>query len=148
MVQLGEGVMHTITPEQMRENMQRYKEQLRTQREIEDARHALYLQRARLADANVQAIKKQAESLPDGTGMLGCGHPATIASGKIRFAQSCFCDPIAIVETPDLSGRIAKCWGCRHRPIAIAPSALNLPFFRYNANSSHDEYSCLCWGVE
>ena len=76
---------------------------------------------------------------------MRCGHRAnaTDSSGK-ECCAICYGSPegVEISETPDLTGRIAKCTYCGSEE----KSSIGLPFFCYAPRLPKDEYYCGCRG--
>jgi hypothetical protein len=47
-----------------------------------------------------------------------------------------------VAETPDLTGRTAKCHYCNY----TSPSSLSLPFFAFHPERGSDDFYCGCRG--
>lgn len=91
--------------------------------------------------------------------MMKCGHAANCVMTRrdgieydppLDACVICGCTDIA--ETPDLTGRQAKCFyrhmrgGQPHPVTAIVPSSPDLALFEHKPNSEFDKYYCGCWG--
>ncbi len=74
--------------------------------------------------------------------MMACGHVQNSTQDGKPFC--CICIETEISETPDLSGRIARCPDCGNEEI----SGMNLPFFDHSPKAEKDRYYCGCkgWG--
>lgn len=77
--------------------------------------------------------------------MMKCGH----ASNATKNGKPCcvICigltpDAEIVADTPDLTGRIARCSYCKKE----APSSLGLAFFLHLPDREYDDYYCGCCG--
>jgi hypothetical protein len=101
------------------------------------------------------------------TPMMKCGHAAnaTDQEGKPCCVICAGIDPgyNQIVQSPDLTGRMAKCsyygsipsgrnhssnYGCEYGKPCLCkqPSSTDLPFFTQHPDREFDEFYCGCWG--
>lgn len=73
--------------------------------------------------------------------MLACGCAAMAKETKtgqwVCGTHNCR----EVVEPPDLTGRMARCY-CSN----MVPSDINLAFFKYRPNKVQDEFFCGCGG--
>lgn len=90
--------------------------------------------------------------------MMKCGHSSNglrkLDSGDVPCCVICSC--IDVVETPDFTGRIARCFyygketrrnecsKCGKVCNCEQPSSENLAFFEYKPNEAYDEFYCGC----
>jgi len=76
--------------------------------------------------------------------LMECGHTANAHDGDKVVCAICCPDPRSwqIAESPDLSGRVARCSQCGRR----TTSSMRLPFFEYQPDQSEDSYYCGCRG--
>jgi len=76
--------------------------------------------------------------------MMTCGH----AANAKRWAEGTWvdccgiCSCVEVAETPDLTGRVAKC-SYGGKPV---PSSTDLAFFKHRPDQEFDEYYCGCFG--
>ena len=78
--------------------------------------------------------------------MMKCGHAAnSICNGKPACAicAGLTLDAHEVVESPDLTGRIAKCLQCGK---SKKESKVSLPFFHHYPDKEYDGYYCGCAG--
>ncbi len=80
--------------------------------------------------------------------MMKCGHAANAVDGNGNpVCAICYGIKSAgreVVETPDLTGRTAKCSCC---PKTVE-STMDLPFFSHHAKAEFDGFYCGCRGWE
>ena len=78
---------------------------------------------------------------------MGCGHAANAVDDK-KKPMCAICIGIAdgwniVVESPDLTGRMAECtYGCGRE----VDSAVSLAFFEHLPEMDYDRYYCGCRG--
>lgn len=78
--------------------------------------------------------------------MMKCGHSANAVFNDKPCCAICAPSPDAyeVVETPDVTGRKAKCSDCDY----VRDSSVDLPFFEYRPDEEYDKFYCGCMGWE